>query len=148
MYQLFESLLNLLLTFDGAPDFVRGPVDNVPVLQVIRQLGQISLLLLPYVAILDMLSRANYNKRRVLVLDLTTSLRVSSSKEPATKLSCSLAKINLPFCCADRPYTRSRLVRPRKMAPGFGPFEWRITPQSPEIIREPGDGTSSSRSSL
>lgn len=95
MHQLFKSLLNLLSTVKGTPDLVRRSVDDVPALQVLSQLRQVALLLLPCVTILDVLSGANDNKRRVLVLDLTAGLRISSGKGTGHEALLQLGKDEL-----------------------------------------------------
>ncbi|KAI6754195.1 hypothetical protein HG530_012709 [Fusarium avenaceum] len=95
MHQLFESLLNLLSAFKGIPDLMRRSVDNVPTLQVLGQLRQVALLLLPCVAILDLLSGADDNKRGILVLDLTAGLRISSGEGAGHEALLQLSKDKL-----------------------------------------------------
>lgn|SRR6478735_2542965 len=70
-------------------------IDDVPVLEVLGQLGQVSLFLLPCMAILDVLAGANNDKRRILVLDLTAGQRISPSERTGDQTLLQFGKDEL-----------------------------------------------------
>lgn len=96
MHQLFQSLLDDLAALQRFPNLMRRIVDDVPVSQFMRQMTQVSLLLLPFFVFADLapeLTNVSGTSCAWMARLLATS---RFDKVPATKFSCNFAKMRLP----------------------------------------------------